>query len=196
MFPWAMSDFSLMDAIECGIVKLPRVPVADNIPGGDMPRFRELWKHIGAKIPKKGKGKAGKLDPLAVPAELRTALSALYGHYENTFELWQNERIEVPPCFIVVCNNTSTSKLVYDYISGFYRENEDGSKQLENGRLKLFQNFDDYGNPLPKPNTLLIDSAQLESGDALDKNFRKLAADEIARYRREIVVRTGGSTPG
>ena len=36
--------------------------------------------------------------------------------------------IYVPPCFIVVCNNTSTSKLVYDYISGFHRENEDGSK--------------------------------------------------------------------
>ncbi|MDR2851586.1 MAG: DEAD/DEAH box helicase family protein, partial [Burkholderiaceae bacterium] len=32
LFPWTMSDFSLMDAIECGIVKLPRVPVADNIP--------------------------------------------------------------------------------------------------------------------------------------------------------------------
>ena len=30
LFPWVVSDFSLMDAIECGIVKLPRVPVADN----------------------------------------------------------------------------------------------------------------------------------------------------------------------
>jgi type III restriction enzyme len=29
LFPWTMSDFSLMDAIECGIVKLPRVPVGD-----------------------------------------------------------------------------------------------------------------------------------------------------------------------
>ena len=28
LFPWTMCDFSLMDAIECGIVKLPRVPVA------------------------------------------------------------------------------------------------------------------------------------------------------------------------
>ena len=39
LFPWTMNDFSLMDAIECGIVKLPRVPVADNIPGSDMPAF-------------------------------------------------------------------------------------------------------------------------------------------------------------
>lgn len=53
LFPWTMSDFSLMDAIECGIVKLPRVPVADNIPGAEMPKFRELWKHIGSKMPKR-----------------------------------------------------------------------------------------------------------------------------------------------
>ena len=52
-----------------------------------------------------------------------TALEALYGHYEKTFELWNERRIRVPPCFIVVCNNTSASKLVYDYISGFKRPN-------------------------------------------------------------------------
>ena len=57
LFPWTMSDFSLMDAIECGIVKLPRVPVSDNVPGGDMPRFRDLWTHIKSKMPKKGRGK-------------------------------------------------------------------------------------------------------------------------------------------
>ena len=39
LFPWTVTDFSLMDAIECGIVKLPRVPVADNLPSDDMPKF-------------------------------------------------------------------------------------------------------------------------------------------------------------
>jgi type III restriction enzyme len=29
LFPWTVCDFSLMDAIECGIVKLPRIPVSD-----------------------------------------------------------------------------------------------------------------------------------------------------------------------
>lgn len=191
LFPWTMSDFSLMDAIECGIVKLPRVPVADNIPGAEMPKFRELWKHIGPKMPKKGRGKGAQLDPLDIPVELQTALEALYGHYEKTFTLWENEGIKVPPCFIVVCNNTATSKLVYDYISGFHRVNEDGSSELENGRLKLFRNFDDYGNPLPRPNTLLIDSEQLESGEALDTSFREMASDEIDRFRSEIIERTG-----
>lgn len=191
LFPWTMCDFSLMDAIECGIVKLPRVPVADNIPGEEMPKFRNLWEHIRNRMPKKGRGKSKTLDPLSIPVELQTALEALYGHYQKNFELWKSSKIKVPPCFIIVCNNTSTSKLVYDYISGFYRENEDGTTTLENGRLELFRNFDEYGNPLARPNTLLIDSEQLESGDALDDNFRAMAADEIARFRREIIERTG-----
>jgi type III restriction enzyme len=191
LFPWAMSDFSLMDAIECGIVKLPRVPVADNIPGAEMPKFRNLWEHIRTRMPKKGRGKAKTLDPLSLPVELQTALEALYGHYKKTYDLWMENGIHVPPCFIIVCNNTSTSKLVYDYVSGFFRENEDGSLTLENGRLELFRNFNEHGDPYPRPQTLLIDSEQLESGDALDKNFRDMATDAIERYRREIIERTG-----
>lgn len=191
LFPWTVSDFSLMDAIECGIVKLPRVPVADNIPGGEMPKFRNLWNHIGKRMPKKGRGSAKGLDPLALPAELQTALEALYGHYAKTFDLWEREGIGIPPVFIVVCNNTSTSKLVYDFISGFHRALDDGSTQLENGRLPLFRNFDEHGNRIPRPRTLLIDSEQLESGEALDPNFRDMAADEIDRFRREIIERSG-----
>ena len=192
LFPWTMSDFSLMDAIECGIVKLPRVPVADNIPGGEMPRYRNLWENIRTRMPKKSRGKAGDLDPLSLPVELQTALAVLYGHYEKTFNLWEAAGVRVPPCFIVVCNNTSTSKLVYDYISGFFQQNEDGTSKLVNGRLALFRNFDEVtGNPFPRPRTLLIDSEQLESGEALDDNFRKIAGDEIERFRREIFERGG-----
>jgi type III restriction enzyme len=196
LFPWTMSDFSLMDAIECGIVKLPRVPVADNISEAEVPKFRNLWEHIGKEMPKKGRGQSGPLDPLSIPVHLQTALEALYGHYKRTFEEWQAAGIEVPPCFIVVCNNTASSKLVYDYISGFERENEDGSKTLVNGRLALFRNFDEYDSPFPRPRTLLIDSEQLESGDALDDKFRKVAADEIDRFRREIVERKQDARAG
>jgi len=189
LFPWTMSDFSLMDAIECGIVKLPRVPVADNIHSGDMPMYRNLWEHIRTSMPKKGRGKAKNLDPHSIPTQLQTALEALYGHYEKTFDSWQQAGVNVPPCFIIVCNNTATSKLVYDYVAGFHREREDGSISFEQGRLERFCNFDDNGNPFPRPNTLLIDSEQLESGEGLDKNFRTMAADEIERFRREVIER-------
>ena len=142
-------------------------------------------------MPKKGKGKSAPLDPRDLPPQLLTALDALYGHYQKTFELWAKKGRPVPPCFIVVCNNIATSKLVYDYISGFQRESADGTSQLEFGKFSLFQNHDEFGNPLARPRTLLIDSAQLESGDALDKNFRDAASDEIERFRREIIERTG-----
>jgi type III restriction enzyme len=192
LFPWTMSDFSLMDAIECGIVKLPRIPVADNLPSGfEMPMFRNLWEHIRAKMPQKKRGKGEALNPLDLPTQLQTALEVLYGHYEKTFELWAKEGISVPPCFIVVCNNTSASKLVYEYISGFQQQHEDGSSKLIEGRFSLFRNFDEHGNPIARPRTLLIDSVQLESGEALDENFRSMASDEIERFRSEIIERTG-----
>jgi len=95
LFPWTMSDFSLMDAIECGIVKLPRVPVADNLPGaqpGDMPMFRNLWealKKTKPQLPRGGRSKSAQLDPLKLPVPLLSALEALYGHYAQTFELWR-----------------------------------------------------------------------------------------------------------
>lgn len=41
-----------MDAIEWGIVKLPRLPISDNIPGHDMPIYRNLWEHIRKDISK------------------------------------------------------------------------------------------------------------------------------------------------
>src|SRR5208337_3404629 len=113
LFPWTVSDFSLMDAIECGIVKLPRVPVAENIPGDEMPVYRNLWENIRKDMPKKGRGQGEELDPLKLPTRLQTALQALYGHYEKTFKLWEEKGIRVPPCFIIVCQNTAISKLVY-----------------------------------------------------------------------------------
>lgn len=197
LFPWTASDFSLMDAIESGIVKLPRVPVAENIPGKELPMFRDLWENIRKEMPKKGRGSDQELDPLSLPTKLQTALEALYGHYEKTFYLWKEKGISVPPCFIIVCQNTAISKLVYDFVSGFFRKNPDGSETPVNGRLPLFRNFDETtGNPLPRPNTLLIDSEQLEAGDALDDGFRAMAADEIERFRREIVERTGDARAG
>lgn len=197
LFPWTMSDFSLMDAIECGIVKLPRVPVAENIPGEELPVFRDLWKNISKDMPKKGRGQGEDLDPLKLPTRLQTALQALYGHYEKTFKLWEDNGIKVPPCFIIVCQNTAISKLVYDFVSGFHRKNDDGTTTLQNSQFALFRNFDETtGNALARPNTLLIDSEQLEAGDALDDKFHDMAADEIERFRREIVERSGDARAG
>jgi len=194
LFPWTVSDFSLMDAIECGIVKLPRIPVADNSVTGETPIYRELWEHIGKRMPKKGAGKAGLLDPLAAtfPAELQTALYALYSHYEKTYDAWKQAGLDTPPVFIVVCNNTATSKLVYEWISGFERDDDDGESRFRHaGHLALFRNYDEHGNRLTKFNTLLVDSEALESGEALDASYRDLMGTEIEQFKRERIAQTG-----
>ncbi|MFZ5627972.1 MAG: BPTD_3080 family restriction endonuclease [Spirochaetota bacterium] len=196
LFHWTVSDFSLMDAIECGIVKLPRLPIADNVPGEEMPRLRNLWAHVGKDMPQKSSKASGKLDPLSLPLQLKTALEALYGHYKLTFDLWQQEGIRVPPVFIVVCNNTASSRLVYDYISGFNAVTKDGKETFHGGALPLFSNYESDGRRKERPVTLLIDSHELESGEPLSKEFKDAASAEIERFRQEIVLRTGNRQEG
>lgn len=194
LFPWVVSDFSLVEAIECGIVKLPRVPVADDAVNTNMPVYRELWEHIGKAMPKKGAGKSGDLDPLQIPPELQTALHSLYSHYDKEFDSWERIGIDVPPVFIVVCNNTASSKLVFEWISGWEREEDGETRTIHKGHLKKFTNFDDHGNRLPRMNTLLIDSVQIESGEALDANFKKVAASEIEQFKKEKAERDGAAS--
>ena len=44
-FPWLISDFGLVDAIESGIVKIPRLPVLDTT-GRPDPKYFKLWEKI------------------------------------------------------------------------------------------------------------------------------------------------------
>ena len=192
LFPWTVSDFSLMDAIECGIVKLPRVPVEDDTVE-DAPMYRNLWRNVGADVRKATRPAFSKLRPHMVPSLLQSAISSLYSHYEQVDAEWQRAGISVPPCFIIVCNNTKTSKIVYEWVSGRQIEGENGGGQSEfhEAACSLFSNFDDAGNPLARPNTILIDSQQLESGDALTRQFRTVAAAEIEAFREEVTKTRG-----
>jgi type III restriction enzyme len=190
LFPWVVSDFSLIDAIESGIVKVPRVPVSDNQVGGLLPQYRDLWRHIGKKLPRKNRTNQGEMDPDDLPPPLLGALHALYEHYEKVFEKWQAAGQGTPPVFIIVCINTSVSKLVYDYVAGYERQ-EGERTVLIPGKHALFRNVED-GRWLHRPRTLLIDSEQLESGEALSADFKKIAAAEIDEFKHELRVRFPG----
>jgi type III restriction enzyme len=195
LFPWVVSDFGLLDAIESGIVKVPRLPVLDDSIQGDLPKFRDVYRHVAKTLPKKGRGKQAKalMDPQRLPALLLQAIEALYKHYEKTFNAWEREpELGRPPVFIVVCNNTATSKLIYDWISGYeVTEGEGEAAQTRKvpGALKLFSNIDENGRDIGRRRSLLIDSEQLDSGDALSDDFRKMAADEIADFKRDLARR-------
>lgn len=196
LFPWVVSDFSLIDAIEAGIVKVPRVPVADDSMIGEQPTYRDLWLRIREHLPRKGrKTEAVSAEP-KLPAELQGALLSLYGNYEKYYRLWEENaearaRGITPPVFIVVCNNTNVSKLVFDFIAGW--EKELGEQTVvQAGQLPIFRNDDGHGAWLHRPNTILVDSQQLESGEGMSDDFKKIAAREIEEFKADYRARFPG----
>lgn len=193
LFPWVVSDFSLIDAIESGIVKVPRVPISDDSMVGEQPMYRDLWERIREHLPKKGRAKEKLPSKPVIPIELEGALKSLYGNYKKYYDLWKKnqENGMTPPVFIVVCNNTNVSKLVFDYIAGWEKELPEKKTVLVPGELEIFSNVQD-GRWLDRPNTILIDSEQLESGEAMSDEFKKIAHREIEEFKNEYRVRFEG----
>jgi type III restriction enzyme len=200
LFPWVVSDFSLVDAIECGIVKVPRVPVADDSMADEIPKYRHIWPHVKDALPKKGR----KSDDASggapeLPKELQAALHSLFGNYELYYQEWMaaNDESETgtsltPPVFIVVCNNTNVSKLVYDWIAGWEQTKQVGDLTITSivpGQFERFSNVERFSAGenrwTDRPNTILVDSSQLESGEAMSPEFKKVAAREIEEFKNE-----------
>ena len=196
LFPWVVSDFSLIDAIESGIVKVPRVPISDDSSIGEQPTYRDLWLRIKDNLPKKGRKSEQAGDEPVLPVELEGALRSLYGNYEKYFEWWANNSEAkakgiTAPVFIVVCNNTNVSKMVFDYIAGWEKQ-IDGEVFVQAGKLEAFRNDDGQGAWNNSPYSILVDSSQLESGDALSEDFKRIASNEIEDFKREYSQRVGG----
>ncbi len=196
LFPWVVSDFGLIEAIESGLVKIPFLPESDDSQELTMPVLRNLYDHVKNDLPKKGAEKKRKEDraegknpgeaPPNLPPLVRSALNQFYEHYEKEFKrvggLFEN-----PPVFIVVCNNTSVSKEVYKHIAGFEITDGDGN-YLDTipGVYEQFSNFDNVTKkPLRKPPTLLIDSDALENSNQVNDDFKKIFAPEIEQFKRE-----------
>ena len=194
IFPWTVSDFSLMDAIESGIVKVPRIPVDDDATD-DQVVYLNLWDHIG-KSSQLAKRAVDKIDVTQwlIPPELEGALRSLYRSYERAFQHWEQHAAllgESPPVFIVVCPNTSVSRLVNHWIAGTEVDGPDG-RIVVPGNLPLLNNVEGEGF-LDRPRTILIDSAQLDSGEAIKDDFKKAAAAEIDLFKSEYRRRNPGA---
>ena len=181
IFPWTVSDFSLTEAIESGIVKIPRVPLDDS---EENYQYRNLWANIGNDLPVRGKMNAAYrksvegAGPLSRCPLLEKALLALYGQYEKTFHKWYNHkdfenRGRVPPVMIVVCQNTEISRLVRDYITG-----------VQEGGIVRESNVPLFVNDDTKQHTILVDSREMEKGEGLSDTFKKQAQEQFARVKK------------
>ena len=102
-----------------------------------------------------------------------------------------NARGITPPVFIVVCNNTNVSKLVFDYVAGW--EKQIGEETIvQAGRLDIFRTDDGKGGWMRRPNAILVDSQQLESGESMSDDFKAIASREIDEFKAEYRVRYPG----
>lgn len=202
LFPWVVSDFGLIEAIESGLVKIPFLPESDNTQELTMPVLRNLYEHVKDELPRKGQrkqkseaakeGQKIKEQPPRLPSLVKAALDQFYGHYVEYYKgVRENQEQKTnlfssPPVFILVCNNTSVSKEVYKYIAGY--EYLDDNEQLVtvSGAKELFSNYDPVTNkPLKKPPTLLIDSDALDNNDQINEDFKKIFASEIDEFKKD-----------
>ncbi|MFE5670929.1 BPTD_3080 family restriction endonuclease [Agromyces sp. NPDC056523] len=188
IFPWTVSDFSLMDAIESGIVKIPRLPVDDDAEGKQV-QYLHLYDQVKDDPNWPRSAKAGPLEPgqWTIPAALEGALRSLYKSYEASFAEWEShlrDLGETPPVMIVVSPNTFVSKLIYDWIAG-YEKQVGGEMMHVAGRLEKFSNVE--GDRFhARPRTIIVDSRQLESDDAMKADFKEAAAEEIEAFKRQL----------
>ena len=119
-FPWIVSDFSLVDAIEAGITKIPRLPALDNT-GRPDPKYFRLWEHIARNLRPGDRLPGRKPKPEAVYREAEDALITLASEWKERFEqlrAGEPGRDRTPPVMIVVCDNTDIAKHCHRMVSG------------------------------------------------------------------------------
>jgi type III restriction enzyme len=108
-FPWVVSDFSLTDAIESGLVKIPQLAVRDST-GLDIPGYFNIWRWIINQLttPERG-GRRGSAKPEAILKWANTPIAMLAGLWEQLRGEWANDHEDDPrpPVFIIVCKNTA-----------------------------------------------------------------------------------------
>jgi type III restriction enzyme len=174
-FPWLVSDFGLVDAVESGIVKIPRIPVDDNS-GQPDPKYFRLWEHIMQSIPLSERQTARRIaKPETVLREAQGALANLASEWKKTLERFRESAHPVPPAMIVVCDNTKLSKLLYEHIAG------DGQQ----GKV-----IPELENKPGQEVTLRIDTAIMGEAESRLEGERQQDAAE----RLRATVRTVGKT--
>lgn len=142
VFPWTVSDFPLLDAIESGLVKIPRVPVEDDTES-HQPKYRNIYEY-----------NSGKLLTQNLAIRVQEPLVQLYRHYRDVVNPAYGA-VGIAPVFIIVVNNIKNAVALYKWIAGTYDKNKGLGVH---GQLELFSNYDRDGNPQRHPPTLLVHS--------------------------------------
>ena len=201
-FPWLVSDFGLIDAIESGITKIPRLPVADDS-GRPDPRFFRLWEEIKSQC-SPAEMRRGKPTPEAVWVHGQGALVTLTSQWQERFKYYaemQPGQSFVPPVLIVVCDNTDVAQLFFEKISGETVEEVEetggrGGKTVKR-KIKRYNpvgvSFPELANTESITRTLRIDIKLLAEAEAGEGSTKQKEAEKL----RELIASVGvRGTPG
>lgn len=191
--PWLVSDFGLVDAIESGITKIPRLPISDTT-GRPDPQFFRLWEEIRRNATK-GDVIRGKPKPEFVLREAQAALTTLASQWKERFDQHRNatrQQASVPPVMIVVCDNTDLAQLFFEHISGETSVEEEETvkgktkvkKVTRYGPSKLFE---ELRNEPEQTVTLRIDTKLLAEAETGQGQTKGQAAERL----REVVATVG-----
>ncbi len=197
-FPWLVSDFGLVDAIEAGIVKVPRLPVRDDTAAKDEagrpdPKYYRLWRHIDDQLRDRDRLTNGRPKPDAVYREAEGALLTLYGQWKRTLEEIQAKAVgreAIPPVMIIVCDNTDIAQIFFEKISGERVEevtSEDGTGTEMRTVFGESEKFPDLANSEGERRTIRIDTKLLAKIEAEEGESK----DEAALRLREIINTVG-----
>lgn len=120
-FPWVVSDFSLLEAIEAGLVKVPQLPTQD-IGGTETPAYFNVWRWVQQMSEADGLG-SGKLTPEVIMRYATQPITQLADEWRKTEGVWRAQfqeggrKSDVPPVFIIVCRDTSLAKELHDWLA-------------------------------------------------------------------------------
>ncbi len=117
-FPWVVSDFGLIDAIESGLVKIPQLAVRDTT-GKDIPGYFNIWHWILPQLtPAERGGKKANPKPEAILKYAHHPIAMLGTLWEEEGEDWAANRDDPRrPVFILVCKNTHIAKVLYEWLA-------------------------------------------------------------------------------
>jgi len=134
-FPWVVSDFGLIDAIESGLVKIPQLAVRDTM-GDERAAYFNIWKWIMERLtPAERGGRKGLVKPEAILKYSHHPIAILGGEWEKKREEWEESGTDPrPPVFILVCKNTSIAKVFFEWLANDVKPVEIPSSKIESFR--------------------------------------------------------------
>ncbi|MBM4118409.1 type III restriction endonuclease subunit R [bacterium] len=156
-FPWVVSDFGLIDAIESGLVKIPQLAVRDST-GASIPGYFNIWQWIlepGRLTSAERGGKRASPKPEAILKWAHHPIAMLGGLWTDTWKEWQATSGEDrSPVFILVCKNTALANVIYEWLA-----NGRNPAGIPPARLDAFRNSD------TETNTIVVHSKVVEETD-------------------------------